>query len=151
MTQTEKLSRSSFEEMPAGVSFGQSSAASTAFPDKLGRSAVLDYEEVLWEEAPPVVVTTRVGTVRRSAQAGSAANQLRRIEPPASSEFTVMPVAFTLVAEEDGTEATRVLTDVGLASGGVGQGAALGALASRAPGRQALYRVVSAASALEAA
>lgn len=151
MTQTEKLSRSSFEEMPAGVSFGQSSAATTAFPNKLGRSAALDYEEALWDDAPPIVVATPAGTVLHSAQAGSAANRLRRIEPPTAKEFTFMPVAFTLVDEEDGGEATGVLGDVGLPLGGVGQGAALTALASRAPGRQARFRVVSAASALEAA
>jgi hypothetical protein len=142
----EKLSRSSFEEMPAGVSFGEAALRSTAFPAKLGRSVEIGHEEVLWDDAPAVKVIPAPGSLRRAALSGSAAQSLRRAEPAVAGEFAILPMAFTVVDVQTGVEVGATLDAVGVARGGVPQ-----SMANRAQADSvAACRVVSASSALEA-
>ena len=112
---SQRLSRDSFEEMHAGVTFGNSETAVTAHGD-LANSVVTDYEE---------------GTLENSAGMGAASIGLRHFEQATEPMFVIRPTAYTVVKTADGVEAKQALRDAGAELGGVDQYAALAARNTR--------------------
>jgi hypothetical protein len=112
----EKLSRASFEEMNAGATFGQSSAAVTSRPKELATSVDTGYEEDVLAE---------------SVSTGAAGYALRRSAGAVAPVFTISATTYTMVHAIDGAEATSALAASGVASGGVSQYEAMSARAAR--------------------
>ncbi len=94
---SEKLSRASFEEMNAGVTFGHPGAAVTSRPDELTTSVDTGYEE-----------DSLTDSVDAPARPGYT---LRRHADVAAPAFSIAPTAYTLVQAADGTEAGLALAD----------------------------------------
>ena len=118
LDQREKLSRASFEEMDAGVTFGDAAPQVTAQVD-LCREATLDHEEVWWEpEAATVLKTARLDAGRAGSVAAQALNHTAARPVP---RFAVTPVAFGVV------DAITGLAQTGALPTPTGQGAALAA------------------------
>lgn len=138
MGQAEKLSRASFEEMCAGVSFGGSQLETTAHPDTLCTEGSMDYEESWCEKAEPRILSHSVVT-DALVGGGAAAQALNAAVAPAAPQFQVQPVAFSVVAEVNGIADASVLQ---------GQPASQGAALSASSGQRNL-RVVSVASVWE--
>lgn len=115
---TDKLTRASFEEMTAGVTFG---APGVEVPRKALMTQVSTaYEEDTWEPDPAA------DFLGQSVHTGAAGTGLRHLRAPTTSPlFTVAPTAYTLVRSIDGATAADVLGDAGLPVDGVSQYAAL--------------------------
>ncbi|MGB5758084.1 MAG: DUF6603 domain-containing protein, partial [Acidimicrobiales bacterium] len=114
-----RLERESFEEMTAGVSFGEAVTATTPHVDELGRSVEVVYEESVYQDHP--VRFTYGPDAAAVALSTSAAGTARRhlIDADAQPALSIDPVAYTAVRVADGIEAVDILADAGLASGGV--------------------------------
>ena len=133
---SQRLSRDSFEEMHAGVTFGNPETAVTAHGD-LANSVVTDYEE---------------GTLENSVGMGAASMGMRHFEQTTEPMFVIQPTAYTVARTGDGGEASRVLSDAGATTGGVDQYTALAARRTSIeanPSGASLYVVVPAAATLE--
>ncbi|WP_282607800.1 DUF6603 domain-containing protein [Pelagibius sp. Alg239-R121] len=108
---SQRLSRDSFEEMQAGVSFGNPDTV-ISLHAHLTSSVVTDYEEGSLENA--------IGT-------GAAGMALRHRAPPAEPMFVIQPTSYTVARTSTGGEAAQVLRQAGAATGGVNQYTALAA------------------------
>lgn len=114
LTRADKLARASFEEMPAGVSFGASDAVVTAHPDTLATTSRAGYEEKWWEDADDTDIRTinkGSGPGALGLSAGSAAQALGQTTARATPTYAVAPVAYVIVDEITG------VSDAGLADG----------------------------------
>lgn len=134
MSDQGRLSRESYEEMTAGVSFGSDEVEISAHPRRLGREVEVTYEESLYDPDPPTF-GYEAGAFERSVNAGMA-GAAHRFEQTATTEpaFVLGDVAYTVVAMADGVEAGDVLAGTGTPAGGVAQSAALAAMSSRTTG-----------------
>ena len=132
----EKLERSSYEEMDAGVVLGDNEITTTAFVDRLGRQATLAYEESLWEDADPVIFTDPPDMLRRAALSGTASRALAERESFSAGEFSISAAQFVVIEDETGVSATEI-SHVGT---GITQSAAAALITDQS------MRVVSAAS-----
>lgn len=103
MSDDEKLARASFEEMDAGVSFGGGGLETTTDPEALGRETVLDYEDVMYENAPATALKLEPGHLLNAALSGSASLHLAGTEPVSAATFTVAEPAFSVVSDMDAT------------------------------------------------
>jgi hypothetical protein len=143
----EKLSRASFERMPAGVTFG---APGAAIPEGEGMttSVTTDYEEETWRPEPAA------DPLAHSVRSGAAGVGLRHLDARAvTPRFTIAPTAYTVVRVGDGSTAVDALRDAGVARGGVSQYDARRArrqAIARDEGNAARLVVVPASAALEA-
>jgi hypothetical protein len=92
MSQTEKLTRASFELMPAGVSFGTAEATVA-----VSRATVVStgYETETWEDG-----TDPLAAAVRTSGVGIAG---RFVAAPATAQFTLAPTSFTVISATDGT------------------------------------------------
>ena len=121
MSQTDKLTRASFEMMPAGVSFG--TAEAVVDPSRAA-TASTEYETETWADgADPLEAAVR------TSGAGMAG---RFVAAAATPQFSVAPTEFTVISSTDGTLAFPDGVS-GVASGqklgrGVSQSVALAAL-----------------------
>ena len=122
--QSEKLSRASFEEMDAGVTFGLPDARITARPDELVTSVDTGYEEETYTVPDDDSLANSVGS-------GATAIALSRAGVAGPPAFTIAATEYTLVRAADGAEAKPALADSGVASGGVSQYEALRARSLR--------------------
>jgi hypothetical protein len=123
---TEKLSRASFEEMTAGVSFGSTDVVMPDNPDSLGREITVDYEEDLFEGAPQASFKRNSGSLDRSVAAGSAGFSQRHVTAqPTTTVLSLTMPQFTVVSAEDGAIAEDLLLTMDLPSGGMNQFEAL--------------------------
>lgn len=137
LSRKDKLERSSFEEMTAGVSFGSAIAATTAHPDELANSSTNEYEEKWWEPEAERNVSFTADLMLRGLTGGSAARALNRKMPRAVPKFSVEPVQFVVADEISGEIATTL-------AGGADTGSQHAARAASSSARDAV--VVSAAS-----
>jgi hypothetical protein len=115
LARTDKLTRASFEEMTAGVTFG---APAVAIPsrDDLMTQVSTEYESDTWEPDPAA------DFLSQSVRTGAAGIGLRHMVAPTMSPlFTISPTAYTLVRSADGVTAADSLGDAGLPLGGVSQ------------------------------
>ena len=151
MSANEKLDRASFEEMDAGVAFGMAAIATSADASRLGREAVLDYEDVLFENVPDSELKLPEGYLLMAARAGSASRRLASTEAKQVPLFSVAEPVFTVVSDIDAVTASDVLSAVGLSDAGGNQYAALAAVAAVTEADGQNVRVVSAATALSVA
>lgn len=145
LDRAEKLSRASFEEMDAGVTFGLPEARITARPDDLATSVDTTYEEETFTVDDDESLANSVGS-------GAAAMALRRLGAPPDAAFTIAPTEYTLVRAADGAEARLALADTGVPAGGVSQHDALRARTARIagdPGARTRMIVVPFTAALE--
>jgi len=129
---SERLSRSSFEEMKAGVTFGSDEIA---VPVEASTSSVTtDYEE---------------GTLENSIGTGAFAAGLARMKSSFEPLLVVEPTTYTVARADNGWEATQILDRNNVPAGGVDQYNALAALRSGADSTAGRFVVVPATSVLE--
>jgi hypothetical protein len=135
-----RLTRASYELMTAGVTFGVPDAAVTT-DTALTRSVTTEYET---EDG----YTPEDTSLLTAARAGGVAYGLRTTPLTATQPaFTITPTRYTVVQTVDGDEANKVLSDAGVASGGVDQHAALTARTATVtaePWRSSKFTVVPA-------
>jgi hypothetical protein len=114
LSRTDKLTRASFEEMTAGVTFGP---PAVAIPSRdLMAEVSTAYESDMWEPDPAA------DFLAQSVRTGAAGVGLRHLVAPTSSPlFTIAPTAYTIVRSADGATAAGPLGDAGLPLGGVSQ------------------------------
>jgi hypothetical protein len=145
LTQTERLTRASYEQMPAGVSFG---TADVTVDVGLAATASTDYETEAWaDDSDPLEAAIRTSGVGMAA---------RFVTAPATPQFAVRSTTFTVVSAVDGTLAFPDGVP-GVASGrvlgdGVSQSvanAALAAAVAKRPGTASSFTVVPTVGMLE--
>ncbi len=129
---SQRLSRESFEEMKAGLTFG--SDAISVPGQAVSSSVTTDYEE---------------GTLENSVGTGAFAAGLSRFTADIKPLLAVEPTTYTVARADNGWEATQVLGDNGVPAGGVDQYTALAALRSENDADAARYVVVPATSSLD--
>jgi hypothetical protein len=103
---TDKLTRASFEEMNAGVTFGAPTVAIPSRNDLMTKVST-EYESEVWEPDPAA------DFLLQSVHTGAAGIGLRHlVAPTASPMFTIAPTAYTLVRSADGVTAVEPLGGV---------------------------------------
>jgi uncharacterized protein DUF6603 len=124
---TDKLTRASYEEMTAGVTFGAPGVDVPAEGQTVKLTVV--YEEETWEpDEQPWTLDAAVDSIAHSVHTGAAGAALRHLAVPTTTpRFTITPTTYTVVRSADGAPAADVLADAGLPTDGVTQHAALGA------------------------
>jgi hypothetical protein len=127
---TDKLTRASYEEMTAGVTFG---APGVAVPDD-GLTVTLEvaYEEETWgPDEEPWVLDAAADSFAHSVRTGAVGAGLRHyVAPTVTPRFTIAPTTYTVVRSIDGAPAADVLAAGGLPLDGLSQHAAMNARAS---------------------
>jgi hypothetical protein len=118
LSKTDKLTRASFEEMTAGVTFG---APGVEVPP-LEWMAKLSTAYEVGSPQPDASADPLAASVRTGA-AGAGLRHL--VTPVATPLFTIAPTAYTVVRSVDGATATEVLGAAGLPIDGVDQHAAI--------------------------
>lgn len=120
----DKLTRASFEEMTAGVTFGAPGVAIPADTDLMTTVSTAyetdafddDDDKETWGPDPAA------DFLAHSVNTGAAGTGLRHmVAPTASPMFAITPTAYTLVRTTDGATAADVLDDAGLPVNGVTQ------------------------------
>ena len=117
LSKEEKLARASFEEMVAGVSFGQDAFGITQFPEELGRSVTVDHEESLFEDQIATTIKMNEGSLERSMSSSSASLAASRVQSrPQNTLLTIEEQQFSVISSEDGASINSLLggTELGL-------------------------------------
>ena len=119
LSKQEKLTRASFEEMVAGVSFGQDSFGMTQFPEELGRTVTVDYEESLFEDQVATEIKLSGGSLQRSSFLSSASLVTSRmLVSSADPIFNIQEAEFSVISSNDGVAVRSSKTNV---DGGLSQ------------------------------
>ena len=122
---TDKLTRASFEEMTAGVTFGPPGVAIPASTDVMANVSTA-YETEEFEDEEPWIADPAADFLAHSVHTGAGGTGLRHfVAPTASPMFSIAPTTYTLVRTADGSTATDVLDGAGLPLDGASQYAAM--------------------------